>query len=259
MNKIALITGASTGIGRELAVEFAKDNVDVILVARSAQKLKELALFLEKTYSINSWIFIKDLSTPSSATELFNDIIANGLCVDYLVNNAGFGDYKLFVDSNLQKQEDMINLNVLTLTKLTHHFTNEMKKVGSGFIMNVASTASFQPGPTMSVYFATKHYVLAFTEAIAEELKPFNIKVSALCPGPTESEFGRASGFKLIENAKKNNLPTSADVAKFAYAKMKKGKTVYVHGFWNRIQANLVRFVPRNWVTKITYMKLKEN
>ena len=211
MGKTALITGASTGIGKELAKEFAKDKIDLVLVARSEDVLTKNAKELEHKYGIKAYVLAKDLSEPESAEKLNENTKEAGLHIDYLVNNAGFGDHGYFVESNLSKQQDIINLNILALTKLTHLYAQNMVAKKSGTILNIASTAAFQPGPLMSVYFATKHYVLAFSEALTEELKQHNVKVCTLCPGPTESSF-----FKLAEmsdhsflDPKTNNIPTT--------------------------------------------------
>lgn len=254
---IALITGASAGIGAEFAREFAQDKIDLVLVARREDKLKALALELSNKYNINVYIVTKDLGTPQSADELYEHLKEKNIPIDYLVNNAGFGDNGDFVDSDLATQEGMINLNILTLTKLTHLFGADMKARKSGTILNIASVAAFQPGPLMSVYFATKHYVLAFSEAIAEELRPHNVYVCTLCPGPTQSEFGERSGFELVIPSDTSPFPVSADVAKYGYAQMKNKKVVAIHGLWNRIQATMVRLVPRGIVRKIVHAKMK--
>lgn len=254
---IALITGASKGIGRAFATEFAKNGIDVILIARSQSLLDELAKKIRSKYSIKAYPIAIDLSIQSSAEDVYRSVNDLGLTVDFLVNIAGFGDHGYFADSNRQKQTEMINLNIITLTQLTHLFVQNMKEKCSGKILNVASTAAFQPGPSMSVYFATKSYVLSFSEAIAEELKPYNITVTALCPGPTESDFGKVSGFKLLLNPKKNKFPSSQEVAEFGYDKMMQGKLIAIHGFFNSIQATAVRFFPRNIIRKITHLKIK--
>ena len=260
MRKTALITGASTGIGKELAKEFAKDKIDVILVARSKDLLEANAKELEANYNIKAYTYAMDLSLASSADELYQKTKAEDFEVEYLINNAGFGDYGYFAQSKLSKQEEMINLNILTLTKLTHLYVQDMKTRKSGTILNLASTASFQPGPLMSVYFATNHFVLAFSEAIAEELKQYNIKVCTLCPGPTESGFAKLAD--MSENSflepSKNKIPTSAEVANYGYQKMKQGKVVFIHGFFNALMANLVRFAPRSLVRKTAYSMMKE-
>ena len=251
----ALITGASAGIGKELAAQFAKDKIDLILVARREEKLKRLAKQLSDSCDINVTVIAIDLSQPNSANELFKKVQSLRIEVRYLVNNAGFGDLGEFADSDIRKQEDMINLNVLTLTKLTRLYAGEMKSRKSGTILNIASDASFRPGPMMSVYFATKHYVLAFSEAIAEELKPYGVIVSALCPGATQSEFGEVAGFgPPMENSP---FPTSKEVAEYGYQQMKNGKIVAVHGVENQKRIEQEKTMTRKEVREIAYKQMK--
>ncbi|PCJ65906.1 MAG: short-chain dehydrogenase [Bacteroidetes bacterium] len=252
----ALITGASAGIGKELAVEFAKDKIDLILVARREETMQTHATELSTKYGIDVQVIAQNLALPNSANLLYDKVKQLGSNIDYLVNNAGFGDNGDFVDSDLQKNENMINLNVLTLTKLTHLFGAEMKARKQGTILNIASTASFQPGPLMSVYFATKHFVLAFSEGIAEELRPHNVFVCTLCPGPTQSEFGEVAGFGKLVPSDSNPFPLAHEVAKYGYAKMKKKKVVAIHGFMNALMATAVRFVPRSLARKIAHSKM---
>jgi short-subunit dehydrogenase len=253
----ALITGASSGIGAELAIEFAKDHIDLILVARREDRLKNMAKTLYEKYGVNVSIIAMDLSFAGSAEELYKKVKSLRLSVDYLVNNAGFGDNGAFVESQLPRQEGMINLNILTLTKLTHLFGRDMKKNKKGTILNIASVAAFVPGPLMSVYFATKHFVLAFSEAIAIELKPYNVHVTALCPGPTTSEFGEVAGFKMLADAPQNKFPSAAEVAQFGYRRMKQKEVVAIHGWKNRLETFTTRLVPRWLVRKIVYAKMK--
>jgi uncharacterized protein len=251
----ALITGASAGIGAELAREFAKDKIDLILVARREENLNLLAEELRNKHSINVYVVAQDLATPSAANELYDTLKKLDVEVDYLINNAGLGDVGEFVNSNVKRQEDMINLNILTLTKLTRLYGAEMKEKKSGTILNVASDASFRPGPMMSVYFATKHYVLAFSEAIAEELKPHGVTVSTLCPGATQSEFGEVAGFgPPMENSP---FPTSAEVAKYGYEQMKKGEIVAVHGTDNQSRIAEERKMTKTEVRERVYEQMK--
>ncbi len=249
---------ASSGIGKELAREFAKDKIDVILTTRREDNLKELASELIADHEIQATVIALDLSKPAMADELYTKVKSLRKSVDFLVNNAGFGDNGDFLDCELSKQEEMVNLNIIALTKLCHLFGQDMKSNKNGTILNVAPTASFQPGPTMSVYFATKHYVLALSEAIAEELRPHNVFVSTLCPGPTQSEFGERAGFGKIIPGEGNPFPTSDIVARYGYKQMKNRKVVAIHGFWNAVQANLVRFVPRSIVRKMAHQKMKQ-
>ena len=256
MKKTALITGASSGIGLELAKIHAAKGGNLVLVARSKSKLDELKIELEKNHGISVYIIGKDLSLPNSAAEVYAEIKQQNIAVDYLINNAGFGDSGLFFDSLWEKQEQMINLNITTLTHFTRLFLKDMVDRKNGKILNLASTASFQPGPTMAVYCATKSYVLSFSEAINNEAREFGVTVTALCPGATISGFQTAAsleGSNLFEGKK---LPTSKDVAEYGYRSMMKGKSVAIHGFMNTLMANSSRFAPRSIVVKIARMIL---
>lgn len=253
----ALITGASKGIGKAFVLEFARHGIDVIAVARSEKLLNELALFVKNKHGIKVHVVCVDLSIQNAAEILYDILKKKNLTVDYLINNAGFGDHGEFINSDLKKQSEMISLNILTLTKLTHLIIQGMKKRKRGKVLNLASVAAFQPGPLMSVYFATKHFVLGFSEALYEELKPHNIQVTALCPGPTKSDFGVVANFKMLKNPKANRFPSSEDVAKYGYKMMMKGRVVAIHGLRNTIMATLTRIVPRGIVRKIVYYRLK--
>jgi short-subunit dehydrogenase len=253
----ALITGASKGIGREFVIEFARHKIDVVIVARSKKLLNELAFFVKREYNVSTHVVCIDLSNINAAEELYEILKKKNLTVNYLVNNAGFGDYGEFAKSNLKKQSEMINLNILTLTKLTHLFVQDMKDRKYGKILNLASVAAFQPGPLMSVYFATKQYVLGFSEAISEELKRYNVQVTALCPGPTESDFGQVADFQMLKNPKPNRFPSAKAVAQYGYKMMLKGRVVAIHGIMNTIMTTLVRIVPRSLVRKIVRYRLK--
>lgn len=254
----ALITGASSGIGLELAKIFAKDKINVILVARSEGKLKELAAELEKQFGITVHVLAKDLGHYNTAKEIFDWCNQNNIAVDYLVNNAGIGDFGLFAESEWSRQEQMINLNITALAYLTHLFLPAMVQRKFGKIMNVASTAAFQPGPFMSVYFATKAFVLHFSEAIANELHGTGVTVTALCPGATESGFKAAAAMDDSDLFKGKKVPSSKVVAEYGYAAMQKGKRVAIHGAMNYIMANGIRFAPRNVVTAIVRHIQKE-
>jgi uncharacterized protein len=244
----ALITGASSGIGLELATIFAKNNIDLVLVARSAGKLNDLA---NKLSNVKVTVLSKDLSTATASKEVFDELNAKGIQIDYLVNNAGFGDFGFFHESDWSKQAQMIDLNIKSLTELTYLFGKKMVERKSGKIMNVASTASFQPGPLMAVYYATKHYVLAFSEAINNEMSDFGVTVTALCPGPTESGFQDGADLHESKLVKGKKLPTSKEVAEYGYKAMMRGKAVAIHGVMNYLLANSVRFTPRNMVVKL--------
>jgi uncharacterized protein len=248
----ALITGASSGIGLALANIHASKGDNLILVARNQAKLLQLKQLLSTQYNIAVHIIPADLSTPNIAESIFTATQAIGLPITYLINNAGFGDFGLFYESNWAKQQQMIELNITTLTQLTHIYLPTMIAQGHGKIMNVASTAAFQSGPTMAVYYATKAYVLHFSEAIANELKGTGVTVTALCPGATESGFQAAAAMEESKLVKGKKLPTSKEVAEYGYKAMMKGKVVAIHGVMNYILANSVRFMPRAAVVAIT-------
>jgi len=254
MNKTALITGASLGIGMELAHVFAAKKENLVLVARSVSKLNEMAKEITIKYGVKVDVIALDLSENESAKKVFVYCEQHNLKVDYLVNNAGFGDFGFFAQSNWDKQLQMINLNITTLTHLTHLFLPSMIKNKYGRVMNVASTAAFQPGPTMSVYYATKAFVLHFSEAIANELEGSGVTVTALCPGATESGFQSAAAMEESKLVKGKKLPTSAEVAEYGYKAMMKGEKVAIHGFLNALMANSIRFTPRSLVLKMVRM-----
>ena len=254
MNKTALITGASLGIGMELAHVFAAKKENLVLVARSVSKLNEMAKEIAIKYGVKVDVIALDLSENESAKKVFAYCEQHNLKVDYLVNNAGFGDFGFFAQSNWDKQLQMINLNITTLTHLTHLFLPSMIKNKYGRIMNVASTAAFQPGPTMSVYYATKAFVLHFSEAIANELEGSGVTVTALCPGATQSGFQLAAAMEESKLVKGKKLPTSAEVAEYGYKAMMKGEKVAIHGFLNALMANSIRFTPRSLVLKMVRM-----
>ncbi len=257
MKTTALITGASSGIGLELAKEFAKHSHNLVLVARSADKLESLKTELVKDYGIEVLNIPKDLSQPGAPQEIYQTLKEKNISIHYLINNAGFGDFGFFHETNWDKEASMIDLNVRSLTEMTKLFVRDMVANRNGRILNLASTASFQPGPLMAVYYATKHYVLSFSEAIANELRDYNVTVTALCPGPTASGFQSASDIEDSKLVKGKKLPTSKEVAVYGYKALMKGKRVAIHGTMNRLLAESVRFMPRNMVTK-TVRKLQE-
>ncbi len=248
----ALITGASNGIGLELARTHASHGDNLVLVARNLAKLNEIKVELEQRYHIKVYNIGKDLSQPNAAQEVYDETKQQNIQVDYLINNAGFGDFGLFYETDWNKELQMINLNITTLTQFTKLYLRDMVTRRSGKIMNVASTAAFQSGPTMAVYYATKAYVLSFSEAIDNEVRDKGVTVTTLCPGATESGFQAAAAMEESALVKGRKLPTSKEVADYGYKAMMKGKTVAIHGLMNAIMANAVRFLPRAWVVKIT-------
>jgi len=244
----ALITGASSGIGLELAKICAHHKHDLILVARSEDKLN--ALKTELANRVNVTVITADLSDPAAPQALYDTVEAAKLNVDYLINNAGFGDFGQFKDSDWAKEQQMIQLNIMALTELTKLFMPHLLD-NKGKVMNVASTAAFQPGPYMAVYYATKAYVLSFSEAIAHELKPCGVSVTALCPGPTESGFQDAADMHHSKLVKGKHMPSSAVVAEYGYQAMMSGKRVAVQGMVNKVMAQSVRFTPRRVITSV--------
>jgi hypothetical protein len=251
LNKTALITGATSGIGYELAYIHAKQGGNLVLVARSREKLEQIKLDLENKQLINVHIIEKDLSLKDSAKDVYDEVIKNNITVDYLINNAGFGVFGFFNENDLVRVEQMINLNITALTQFTRLFLPDMIKRGNGKIMNVASTAAFQPGPTMAVYYASKAYVLSLSEAISNEVKNTGVTVTTLCPGPTSSGFQEAASMQESRLVKGRTLATSKQVAEYGYNAMLKGKSVAIYGFLNYLLANSVRFFPRSAVLKI--------
>jgi len=252
MNKVALITGASKGIGRELATLFAEKRCDLVLVARSERELLQLKEELESRHAVSVMLMVKDLSLPDTAQSLFDAIKGRGIDVDYLVNNAGFGDYGAFTDSSWERYEKMITLNVTTLTHLTHLYAGEWRGRKPGRILNISSTAAFQPGPMMAVYFATKAFVLHLSEAIGSELKKDHITVTTLCPGPTDTHFGEESKMSASQLVKNVKIAGAREVALLGYNAMMKGKPVVIQGAMNRVAPFAIRFMPRKWVTRLS-------
>lgn len=249
MIRTALITGASGGIGYELAKIHASSGDNLVLVARNLPKLHEIKKIFEERYHVGVHVIEKDLSSPSAADEVFEFVRKLNMDIDYLINNAGSGDFALFAETDWYRQERMINLNMLTPTHLMWLFIPGMVKRGYGKILNIASTAAFQPGPTMSVYFATKAYLLSFSEAVNNEVRDQGVTVTALCPGSTQSGFHEAAigeGKTLV----RRNLPSAGKVARIGYKAMMKGKAVAIPGFMNSFMANAVRFLPRSFVVR---------
>jgi uncharacterized protein len=250
--KTALITGASNGIGLELAKIHASKGGNLVLVARNKAKLDEIKSELENQFKVAVHTIGKDLSLNNAAQEVHDETTKQNIQIDYLINNAGFGDFGMFAETDWNKELQMINLNITTLTQFTKLYLQDMVKRKSGKIMNVASTAAFQSGPTMAVYYATKAYVLSFSEAINNEVSGTGVTVTTLCPGATESGFQAAAAMEESALVKGKKLPTAKEVARYGYAAMLKGKTVAIHGMMNYILANSVRFAPRALIVKIT-------
>ena len=242
--KTALITGASFGIGLELARIFAGEGYNLVLVARSADKLRQLASGLEKEHGTRSLILAADLTEPGAPAYVLDQTTRADIQVDVLVNNAGFGQYGMFAENDLEECLRQIQLNVTTLTHLTRLYLPAMIERKSGRILNVASTAAFQPGPLMAVYYATKAYVLHFSEAIANELQGTGVTVTCLCPGPTATEFQKRANIAGIRLTKYGCMDART-VAEDGYRALMAGKPVVISGFRNWLVAQSVRFAPR--------------
>jgi len=246
---VALITGASAGIGMEIAKALAADGENLLLVARREDRLRALADELSGKHNIKVHVLRADLADPAAPNQIFDFTQQNNFAVTTLINNAGFGLRGTFHELDRQRQLDMIQVNVTALTNLTHLFLPSMLENNHGRILNVASIAAFEPGPYMSIYHATKGFVLHFSEGIAEELRSTNVTVSCLCPGPTRTEFGEVSGlgstiiFKFAAPVER--------VTRTALRAMKNKKMVAVHGFGNRAGLFLMRFTPRIVVRRV--------
>jgi short-subunit dehydrogenase len=246
-----LITGASSGIGYEFAKRFAKEQYNIVAVARSENKLQALKEELEAQYGIQVWIYKKDLSNQDEVSALYKEIKKENITIDILINNAGFGLFGEFTETNLDEELNMIDLNIKTLTHLTKLVVVDMVKRNKGKILNVASTAAFQPGPLMAVYYATKAYVLSFTEALENELKGTNVTVSALCPGPTATGFAGRANLGQSKLFKSVGVMNVHQVVEVGYDGLLKGKTIIIPGLKNRLLTIGIRFLPRKMVTSI--------
>ena len=251
-NQTALITGASGGIGYELAKLFARDHYNLVLVARSGDKLTQLADDLQKQFSIAVKTIALDLAASPSPQFLFDQLKRENITIDVLVNNAGYGAFGEFAVMPLEGALGQINLNITALTALTRLFVPAMVERHSGKIMNVASTAGFQPGPLMAVYYATKAYVISFSEAIANELKGSGVTVTCFCPGATDTGFATRAGNDKTRLFQKFGAMDVRTVAKDGYRGLMKGKPLVISGAKNWLVAESVRFAPRKMVTAVS-------
>jgi short-subunit dehydrogenase len=252
----ALVTGASSGIGYELAKLFAKDGKNIVVLARSQDKLEELKTEIEDKYGTGVKVLIKDLSDPNSAQEIFSELEKESINVDVLVNNAGFTVWGKFAETDWQKESEMIQVNITSLTQLTKLYLNKMLEDGSGRILNVASLIGFTPAPLESIYSASKSYVLHFSEALANELKGTPVKITCLCPGMTETLFYERANMQNCRAAQMKMMD-SATAAKVGYQALKKGKVIAIPGLQNRLLLYLMKIVPRSVGTAITRWALE--
>ena len=247
--KRVLITGASSGIGKEFAYSFASRGFDLVLLSRSKEELENLKQTLERDYSVDVAIIVCDLSKPGSGQAVYDYCHKNNLEVAVLVNNAGYGDYNEFLYADIEKLEGIIELNNRALVALTYYFVKDMKENKYGHIINVGSVASFMPGPYMAVYYASKAFVLSLSMSLREELKPYNIHVSTLCPGPTKSPFwDRAGGKAMQENI---FARTSKQAAETGYKLYENNKAYSIDGLFYKTMITILRHLPLETSSKI--------
>ena len=247
MNNTVIITGASAGIGKALAYEFAKHNYDLLLVARSEDKLKKLCTELGESYGITARFLPLDLLADDAAEKLLGFVKDNNINASYLINNAGMGDAGLFEKSDIQKDENIIRLNVLTLMRMNRLFIPYLKKNGGGTIVNIASTLAFAPTAGEAVYAASKAFVLSFSQALYEETKKSNVSVLTICPGVTDTDFFKSAGFELGQF----KAATPESFAAFAYRSIVKKKALSIHRISNKLTALFCRLAPRKTVRKV--------
>lgn len=245
----AMVTGASGGLGTELARLFAADGHDLVLLGRRQDRLAALAGELTARHDVHCTVLVRDLARAGEGTTVFAEVESLDLDITVLVNNAGFGAYGAFVETELQRQLDLLRVNVEVLTELTWRFLPGMLENGRGRVLNVASTAAFQPGPLMAVYYASKAYVLSFSEAVAEEVRGSGVTVTALCPGPVATGFQEGAGMDGVRLTRLPG-PDAAKVARVGYDAMWRGKRVVVPGALYRVMAQAYRIAPRTVMTR---------
>lgn len=256
--RVALVTGASSGIGYELCKLFAADRIDLVLVARDLDRLSRIAEELTSATGINVATMRIDLADPAGPQEVLRRTQEAGLTIEYLVNNAGFGTFGLFVDTDTESTLSLLQVNIHALTHLTALFLPGMVERRSGRIMNVASTAAFQAGPLMSTYYASKAFVLHFSEAIAEELEGKGVSVTALCPGPTVTEFHLRANMETSGLVTDRRAMTAESVADIGYQGMMRGRTLVIPGLPNKLLTLVVRLAPRKMIARFVHRMQEE-
>lgn len=244
MTKTALVTGAASGLGYELATLLAKDAYKLILVDIDAESLTKVKLELEQKFTVEVVTLVKDLGIKNVAEDIMHDI--NDAPIDVLINNAGFGLFGSFIETDWERESEMLHVHILTTTHLTKLVLEGMIKRGAGKILNVSSLAAFQPGPLMAIYYASKGYMLSFSEAIANELKGTGVTVTALCPGPTKTAFQKTVSEDCSENKITFNMASAEAVAAYGYRAMLKGKSYAIPGRFNKFLAIIPRLVTRS-------------
>jgi short-subunit dehydrogenase len=246
--RTALVTGASAGIGRQLALLFAADGYDLVLVARRRERLEQLAEQLGNQFRVRVELIVADLRDPQTPTHIADELGRRGLSIDVLVNNAGFGKLGAFAELDVSVQLDMITVNVQALVHLTHLLLPSLLAQHHGHILNIGSVAGFVPGPHMAVYYATKAFVNSFSEALSRELRGSGVSVTVCCPGPTESEFGAIAGTNA--RAIRSRAMPAATVARSAYRAMNRLRVVNIPGA-SKLLVLLLRFMPRALIRSI--------
>lgn len=256
-NRTALITGASGGIGLELARIHASKGGDVVLVARSRDKLETLKRELAAQFGVKAYVLAEDLADPGAADRIFHATQSLGLTIDVLINNAGFGGHGKFIERDLSADQAMMQVNMATLTSLTHHYLRGMVARRHGRILNVSSTASFMPGPLQAVYYATKAYVTSFTQAVAEEVRDQGVTATVLCPGAVATGFVAAGNLQGV--GVWNNARSAASVAQCGYAAMERGQLVaFNEGKLRLLLDWIVPLLPRTMVLKVSRQAMEK-
>ncbi|MDG2945824.1 SDR family oxidoreductase [Bisgaard Taxon 10/6] len=251
MTQTALITGASNGIGLEFAKIHAQKGGNVVLVARSEDKLAQLAQELESQYNVKVWVIAQDLAQPNAAQTIFETTEAQGITVDILINNAGVGEYGLFIEQDLQDKHNLIQINMTSLTDLTYLYLKGMVACKQGKILNVSSTAGFVPIPTQAIYSSSKAYVTTFSQAIAEEVRESGVTVTALCPGAVATGFVEAGN--LQGSSAWKNAQSAKSVAECGYQAMMRGELVAFNEGKLKFMFNwIMPFMPRSFILKMT-------
>ncbi|HPX66057.1 MAG TPA: SDR family oxidoreductase, partial [Anaerolineaceae bacterium] len=251
MSKTALITGATGGLGEVFAELFAADGIDLVLTARNLPKMEETAERIRVKYDVKVELIPQDLSVESSAEILYEDLSSRGFEIDFLVNNAGFGDFGRLIDIDWRRERDLIGVNLIAPVRLTQLFAKDMVARGFGRVLNVASIAAWTPGPYMNGYFASKAYVYSFSQSVHQELKGTGITVTALCPGPTQTGFEKNAEMKNSNMFKALKVMDARFVAKVGYRDMMKGKPISVPDWYYKVYKFILRFAPECLVRRI--------
>ncbi|WP_179008516.1 SDR family NAD(P)-dependent oxidoreductase [Winogradskyella forsetii] len=248
-NQTALVTGAASGLGLELALLLAKDGYNLILIDVDSEKLEHTKDFILDTYATKITLLLKDLSVANVANDIYEAI--SDISIDVVINNAGFGLFGTFCDTDWERESQMLHLHVLTATHLIKLLLPDMVERGSGKILNLSSLAAFQPGPMMALYYASKSYLLSFSQAISNELRGTGVTVTALCPGPTKTAFQSVVSQDTVENRIAFNMACPKRVAAYGYKAMQNGRVVAIPGTLNKFLSILPRMLTRNRATKI--------